>query len=238
MARGSDVFRVVLDEALDCRRQASCLLPWWELTVDGVVAVFGEGPFVELARRSLAEAAYLGFCYDPSSPYVLSYPDVRERKDVVLAACRIAAGRHRDLMLLSEGDVVQALVHLLMKVRPREWALLVAYEELLWKTLAGALYTDEAEIAMLRSKGKTVADWLVSRKRALDAAQSILEDSVRPLSVDMALGDSVASDAIATSMDYTPEAISDVFSGVGLDEGEAYDEDDYDEGYDDDDGYR
>ena len=198
-----------------------------------IESVFGDGAFVVLARRSLAEAAWLGLCYDPSSPYVLSYPDVSERKDAALRACRISPSRHRELTLLSEGEVVQALIHLLMKLRPREWALLVSYEELLWKTLAGGLYTDEQEIAMLRERGKTVADWLVSRKKALDAAHSILMDSVRPLSVDMALGDGVASDAIASGMDYTPEMVSDVFSAAGLDgqwgdEGEEYEDEDDD----------
>lgn len=216
-------FTISLGDHLDCRLKDSCLLSWWDLDVDAVADVFGEGPMVVLAERSLAEAAYLGLCYDPSSPYVRSYPDVSERKTVVLGACGIGGDRHHALMALSDGEVAHALVHLLMVLRKQEWALLVAYEELLWKMLAGSLYADEEEIRLLRERGKTIADWLVSRKKALDAASSVLSESIRPLVVDMTMGDSMAANVVIGMRDYTPEAVADMFGYTAGMEG-LYDE--------------
>ncbi|RMF64863.1 MAG: hypothetical protein D6746_01110 [Bacteroidetes bacterium] len=192
--------------------------------MDDVVSLFDEGPFVVLAQRSLAEAAYLGLCYDPSSPYVLSYPDVSERKSVLVAACGLDGTRRSAVTALTDGEVVHALVHLLMVLRKQDWALLVAYEELFWKVISGALFTDSEEIAMMRDRGKTISDWLVSRKKSLDAAADMLHGSIRPLVVDMTTGDSVAATAVIGMRDYTPEAVADVFGYGRAGEEGFYDE--------------
>lgn len=212
---------------LDTSRVAQMVVPWHRVDDDSspLVKVFGaDSPVMALWQRRPLHVCYLGLCYDPSSPFVLSYKDIGERKDMVMSFLHVPLDERGPLTMLTDKGTVMALMHILERIHRTKWTLLVAYQEMLYRATALTLHVDAAELAAIKASGKGVASWLMSGMKSLASAKEMTAD-IDELMLAVTAGDSVAAQRLDETPDYSADFIMRVLtvfedSQTGVDEEE------------------
>ncbi|RME49906.1 MAG: hypothetical protein D6790_21940 [Caldilineae bacterium] len=215
---------VTIPGELDVSAMKDMLCDWCDPDEGELARTFGEDShMVALLRKDARLVAYLGLCYDPASPFVRSIRDVSERKEAVAKACSLPDRVREPLYHISDATVARALMELLMRRFNTKWALLVAYYEMLYKTVAMSTYLSDKEIAALHMKGKGLADWLTAKMKALDKAVETI-DKIDKLLLDVTSGDMAAARQMDRMPDFSASFMLRVLNGIDIDE--ALDDDD------------
>lgn len=202
----------VFPEGVDMRYVERMLCPWHELDMQALRKVFdSDDPMVALYERDPVAVAWLGLCYDPFSPFVLSYSEVGDRKDAVSAALKIPEAQRETIHMIADIDIARAMVSLLMRLHRTKWTMLVAYQEMLYRTVAMTTWISPEELATMKMRGKGIADWLMSSMKALKEAKSMTQD-IEELMLEVTRGDSVAAKRVEQVADYSAEFMANVLN--------------------------
>lgn len=199
----------IFTEEMDTSRLSRMLCRWHDLSRGDLEAAFGDGSaMVALYEKDPQAVAYLGLCYDINSPYVRSYHDVTERKDMLCSRLKVPQQRRQGLTMLADMDVARALVELLMRLHKRKWTMLVAYEEMMYRTVALTMRVRERD---LDASGKQMVEWLNASMKALGSAHDMMS-KIDELMVDVTAGDAVAMQRVEDVPDYSAEFMARVLT--------------------------
>jgi len=210
----------IFGDELDTSTLDKMLCPWHTLDMRALRRAFAaDSPMVALYEGDAAAARWLGLTYDPHSPFVRTYRDVRERKEAAFTFVGIADERRRKaLALLTDKGVVAALIALLARIHHTKWALLVAEQEVVYRTIALSTYLPPRLLDT--ESDKLAKKTLLDMKSLTEAGE--LTDRIEAQLLEITAGDNVAAKRVENSPDFGAEFVAGVLN-VFIDGNEDFD---------------